>query len=50
MGGSLGVVFLQGATTGGTDLIARLQGCIQIPSVYADDAAAIPMAPRSTGA
>ena len=24
MGGSLGVVFLQGATTGGTDLIARL--------------------------
>ena len=24
MGGSLGIVFLQGATTGGTDLIARL--------------------------
>ena len=24
MGGSLGVVFLQGATTGGTDLVARL--------------------------
>ena len=24
MGGTLGVVFLQGATTGGTDLLARL--------------------------